>query len=185
MPHTPIWPKSSAGFRKIEAEGRARLEHDGVAEKDMTFQRFVDMRYRGQWRSLAVPVASQIKSMDEAIAIFHDEYDKPHNFRREDFPVEIYRLTVRAVGVTPKPSFPKVKIDKNAQAKPKGTREVWFHGQTKALTTNLYDRGDLPAGITIKAPAIIDQLDSTTVVPPGDTAHVDEWLNIQIKLGAA
>jgi len=174
-----------ASFRKIEAEGRARLEHDGVAEKDMTFQRFVDMRYRGQWRSLAVPVASQIKSMDEAIAIFHDEYDKLHNFRRDDFPVEIYRLTVRAVGVTPKPSFPKVKIDKNAQAKPKGTREVWFHGQTKALTTNLYDRGDLPAGITIKGPAIIDQLDSTTVVPPGDTAHVDEWLNIQIKLGAA
>jgi N-methylhydantoinase A len=174
-----------AGFRKIEAEGRARLEHDGVAEKDMTFQRFVDMRYRGQWRSLAVPVASQIKSMAEAIAIFHDEYDKLHNFRRDDFPVEIYRLTVRAVGVTPKPSFPKVKIDKNAQAKPKGTREVWFHGQTKALTTNLYDRGDLPAGVTINGPAIIDQLDSTTVVPPGDTAHVDEWLNIQIKLGAA
>lgn len=174
-----------AAFREIEAEGRQRLETDGVEEKDMTFQRLVDMRYRGQWRSLAVPVSGQIKSMKEAIAIFHNEYQKAHNFRREDFPVEIYRLTVRAIGVTPKPSFPKVEIDKNAQATPKGTREVWFHGQSEAMTTNLYDRDHLAAGVTIKGPAIIDQLDSTTVIPPDCVAHIDEWLNIQIKLDAA
>lgn len=174
-----------ATFRKIEAEGRERLERDGVAEEDMTFQRFVDMRYRGQWRSLAVPVPGEIKSMKDAVSIFHDEYEKAHNFRREDFPVEIYRLTVRAIGVTPKPTFPKVEIDRNAQATPKGTREVWFHGQTKAVPTNLYDRDDLPAGVTIKGPAIIDQLDSTTVIPPDATAYIDEWLNIQINVNTA
>ncbi|CAM3315907.1 N-methylhydantoinase A [Paracoccus aminovorans] len=172
-------------FKGLEQEGRNRLERDGVAAKDMTFQRFVDMRYRGQWRSLAVPVPGQVKSMDEALAIFHDEYEKAHNFRREDFPVEIYRLTVRAIGVTPKPSFPKVEVDRNGKAVPKGTREVWFHGQSAPMTTNLYDRENLPAGVTINGPAIIDQLDSTTVIPPGDVAYIDEWLNIQIKLGAA
>lgn len=174
-----------AAFKKLELEGRDRLERDGVAAQEMTFQRFVDMRYRGQWRSLAVPVPGQISSMEEALAIFHNEYEKAHNFRREDFPVEIYRLTVRAIGVTPKPSFPKITIDKNAKAVPKGTREAWFHGHPKAMATNLYDRETLPAGVTINGPAIIDQLDSTTVIPPGDVAYIDEWLNIQIKLGAA
>ncbi|GAB1360883.1 hypothetical protein MASR1M32_01190 [Rhodobacter sp.] len=174
-----------AAFRKLEVEGRDRLERDGVAAKDMTFQRFVDMRYRGQWRSLGVPVPGQVTSMEEALAIFHNEYEKAHNFRREDFPVEIYRLTVRAIGATPKPSFPKIVIDKTAKAVPKGTREAWFHGHPKAMTTNLYDRETLPAGVTIKGPAVIDQLDSTTVIPPGDVAYIDEWLNIQIKLGAA
>jgi N-methylhydantoinase A len=174
-----------AAFKKLETEGRDRLQRDGVADKDMTFQRFVDMRYRGQWRSLAVPVPGQIKSMDEALSIFHNEYEKAHNFRREDFPVEIYRLTVRAIGVTPKPSFPKITIDKNAKAVPKGTREAWFHGHSKAVTTNLYDRETLPAGVTINGPAVIDQLDSTTVIPPGDVGYIDEWLNIQIRLGAA
>lgn len=173
-----------AAFRKIEAEGRDRLIRDGVVEQDMTFQRIVDMRYRGQWRSLAVSVPGEIKSMDEAISIFHDEYEKAHNFRREDFPVEVYRLTVRAIGATPKPNFPKVAIDKNAQATPKGTRDVWYDGQSKALTTQLYDRDDLPAGVKIKGPAIIDQLDSTTVIPPGASAYIDEWLNIQIKIDA-
>src|SRR5690606_23993233 len=114
-----------AGFREIEAEGRERLVRDGVAEEDMTFQRLIDMRYRGQWRSLAVSVPGEITSLEEAIATFHDEYEKIHNFRREDFPVEIYRLTVRAIGTTPKPSFPKVEIDKNAKVTPKGVREVW------------------------------------------------------------
>lgn len=173
-----------AAFRNIEAEGRDRLIRDGVRDEDMSFQRIVDMRYRGQWRSLAVSVPGKIKSMDEAISIFHDEYEKAHNFRREDFPVEIYRLTVRAIGVTPKPTFPKVVIDKKAQATPKGTRDVWYDGETKALKTQLYDRDDLPAGVTIKGPAIIDQLDSTTVIPPGATAYIDEWLNIQIKIDA-
>lgn len=174
-----------AAFKTLEIEGRERLERDGVEAENMTFQRFVDMRYRGQWRSLAVPVSGQITSMDDALAIFHNEYEKAHNFRREDFPVEIYRLTVRAIGVTPKPSFPKIEIDKNAKAVPKGTRDVWFHGHPQAMPTNLYDRENLPAGVTINGPAIIDQLDSTTVIPPGDVAYIDEWLNIQIKLGAA
>ncbi len=174
-----------AGFHKLELEGRNRLERDGVKAGDMTFQRFIDMRYRGQWRSLAVPVPGEITSIEEPLAIFHSEYEKAHNFRREDFPVEIYRLTVRAIGVTPKPSFPKISIDPNAQAVPKGSREAWFHGHPTALATALYDRETLPAGVTIKGPAVIDQLDSTTVIPPGDVAYIDEWLNIQIRLGAA
>lgn len=173
-----------AAFGKIEAEGRERLLRDGVKEEDMTFQRIVDMRYRGQWRSLAVPVPANIRSMDEAISTFHEDYEKAHNFRREDFPVEVYRLTVRAIGVTPKPSFPRVEIGEVGDATPKGSRDVWFHGQSTALATDLYDREDLPAGVTIEGPAIIDQLDSTTVIPPNSTAYIDEWLNIQIKLGA-
>ncbi|SFE70831.1 hydantoinase/oxoprolinase family protein [Roseivivax sediminis] len=176
--------KLETAFGEIEVEGRERLLKDGVREEDMTFQRLVDMRYRGQWRSLAVPLPGTVTSMDEAIAIFHDEYEKAHNFRREDFPVEVYRLTVRAIGVTPKPSFPRIEIGEAPGASPKGTREVWFHGHDSALPTNLYDRDDLPVGVTIEGPAIIDQLDSTTVVPPNATAEIDEWLNIQIKLGA-
>lgn len=174
-----------AAFNEIEIEGRERLKRDGVADKDMTFQRLVDMRYQGQWRSLAVPVAGRIESMTDAIAKFHDEYEKAHNFRREDFPVEIYRVTVRAIGITPKPSFPKVEIDRNAKAEPKGHRDIWFHGETKAIKTPLYDRDQLPPGVTLKGPAVIDQLDSTTIVPPGSTAYIDEWLNIQIDIFAA
>lgn len=168
-------------FKQIESEGRERLIRDGVADEDMAFQRLIDMRYRGQWRSLTVSVPDDIKSLNEAISIFHDDYEKAHNFRREDFPVEIYRLTVRAIGTTPKPSFPKIPVEGNAKPTPKGMREVWYDGQSQAMSTNLYDREALAAGASINGPAIIDQIDSTTVIPPDASAYIDAWLNIQIK----
>lgn len=170
------------GFAELEAEGRERLRHEGVAEADMTFQRFVDMRYRGQWRSLAVPVPDKIESMDDAIALFQDLYEREHNFRREEFPAEIYRLTLKAVGVTPKPPIPQSEIDENATATPKGTREVRFDEHPQRLETPLYDRSDLAPGVVLHGPAVIDQLDSTTLVPPGTTAQVDAWLNIRIDI---
>jgi N-methylhydantoinase A len=169
-------------FTELEAEGRERLRHEGVAEADMMFQRFVDMRYRGQWRSLAVPMPGKVESMDDAIAIFHDLYQREHNFRREEFPAEIYRLTLKAVGVTPKPPMPQAEVDENATATPKGTRPVRFDGHPEAIETPLYDRGDLVPGVVLHGPAVIDQLDSTTLVPPGTTASVDSWENIRIDI---
>ena len=49
----------------------------------------------------------------------------------------------------------------------------------------MYARDDLPAGTRITGPALIDQLDSTTLVPPDVVAEVDEWLNIRMHVGGA
>jgi N-methylhydantoinase A len=148
----------------------------------MSFQRFVDMRYQGQWRSLAVPVPDKVESMDDAVATFHDLYQREHNFRREEFPAEIYRLTLKAVGVTPKPAWPRHEVDETATATPKGTRSIRFDEHPEPLETPLYDRDTLEPGVTLVGPAVIDQLDSTTLVPPGTRATVDAWENIRIDI---
>jgi N-methylhydantoinase A len=57
---------------------------------------------------------------------------------------------------------------------------VHFDASGTPLDTPLYVRADLPAGATLSGPAVIDQLDSTTLVPPGWRAEVDEWLNIRL-----
>ena len=59
----------------------------------------------------------------------------------------------------------------------KGTREVWFTSDTPTETA-IWARRDLPAGATLDGPAIVEQLDSTTVVPAGWRAHVDGFLNL-------
>lgn len=64
---------------------------------------------------------------------------------------------------------------------PASMREVYF-GETGWITTPVYDRDLLPAGATFDGPAIVDQLDSTTVVPPRTTAEIDGWGNIRIHL---
>ena len=57
-----------------------------------------------------------------------------------------------------------------------------FDESPEALPTPVHRRDDLPAGAVLEGPAIVDQLDSTTVVPPGTRATVDEWLNIRIEI---
>jgi N-methylhydantoinase A len=63
---------------------------------------------------------------------------------------------------------------------PKARRAVWFAGES--YDTPVYWRDDLPGGAAFTGPAIIEQLDSTTVVPPGAKAEVDPRLNILIHV---
>ena len=170
-------------FRALEVEARDRLAHEGVAEADMSLQRFVDMRYLGQWRSMAIPAAAPL-DMGEAVAQFHAEHEREHNYRRDGAPVEIYRLSLRAVGVTQKAELARHPAGGEAP-QPIGTRDVWFNADGPPLSTPVYDRATLPAGFSLDGPAVIEQLDSTTVVPPSVPAEVDEWLNIRMHVGEA
>jgi N-methylhydantoinase A len=165
-------------FEKLETEARERLEAEGVPEEQMSMQRLVDMRYLGQWRSLTIPVSAPA-DLAEAVDRFHAEHERAYNYRRDGSPVEIYRLSVRAVGVTPKPQLKRHELN-GGGAGPRGTRAVHFGSSGSAVETPLYVRADLPAGTRLEGPVIVDQLDSTTVVPPGWRAEVDEWLNIRM-----
>ena len=94
-------------------------------------------------------------------------------------PVEIYQLHVRAIGTTPKPEFRRHEAT-GRPPQPHATRRVWFDELPDAVETPIYERSAVPAGTVLDGPAIIDQLDSTTLVPPGWRAEVDEWLNIRM-----
>ncbi|MDE0392867.1 MAG: hydantoinase/oxoprolinase family protein, partial [Rhodospirillales bacterium] len=83
-----------ARFGEMEAEAKSRLVKEGVAEADMVLQRTIDMMYLGQWRSLQVPVASPFTSVPDAVAAFHADHDREYAFRRDDTPVELFRLNL-------------------------------------------------------------------------------------------
>jgi len=165
-------------FEKLESEARERLEAEGVPEEQMSMQRLVDMRYLGQWRSLTIAVSAPT-DLAEAVDRFHAEHERAYNYRRDGAPVEIYRLGLRAVGVTPKPQLKQHELN-GGSAKPRGSRPVHFESSGSAVDTPLYVRADLAAGTKLDGPVVVDQLDSTTVVPPGWRAEVDEWLNIRM-----
>ena len=169
------------GFTQLEREARRRLEKEGVSPENTVLQRSVDIRYLGQWRSLAVPVPAPLRSVDEAVANFQESYEREYNYRRDDAPVEIYQLNLSAIGVTPKAEFARHPVDGGA-AEPRTRRSVLFDEGNEPFDTPVYWREDLPAGAEFRGPAIIEQLDSTTVVPPGARAEVDPWLNIRIHV---
>ena len=97
--------------------------------------------------------------------------------------MEIYQLELQAIGVTPKPGLARHEPVASELPPPQALREVHFDGV--AQSTPVYRRDDLQAGVRFTGPVVIDQLDSTTLVPPGVAAEVDAWLNIIIHVGGA
>ena len=170
-------------FARLEAEAQRLLADEGVPPEQRQVERGIDMRYLGQWRSLGVAVGSPL-DLEAAVARFHSEHEREYSYRRDGAAVEIYRLNVKALGVTPKPEFQKHPKTGVAPV-PRTTRPVWFDdsgssGKPLALDTPVYDRSTVAAGTVIRGPAIFEQLDSTVVVPPTWRAEVDEWLNIRM-----
>jgi N-methylhydantoinase A len=162
-------------FERLEDEGRRLLADEGVAEADVTLERSIAMRYLGQWRSLEVAYDGDL---DASVERFHTEHEREFSYRRDDAPVELYRLQVVATGRTPEIELPK--HGGGEMPEPTETRSVYFDGE--AHDTPVYERSELPAGAAFDGPAVIDQLDTTTLVPPGVKAEVDEWLNIRMEV---
>ncbi|PKW16986.1 hydantoinase/oxoprolinase family protein [Saccharopolyspora spinosa] len=171
-------------FAGLEAEASARLRHEGVNAEDGVLQRTVSMRYLGQWRSLTVKCGSGPDALREAIELFHEQHEREYSFRRDETPVQIYQLGLTAIGVTPKPVVAPHEVTPGAAPTAQQNRKVYFEG-TGWVDTPVHDRAALPAGCRLTGPAVIEQLDSTTVVPPDARVEIDEWLNIRIHLTEA
>ena len=169
-----------ARFAALEAEAWERMRHEGVADDQVVMERSIDMMYQGQWRSLAVPAGSPVGSLDALVSKFHGLHEREYNFRRDGAPVDLYRLNLRAVGMVPKAALAEHSLG-GALPAAKERRPVWFGG-SEPYDTPVYWRPDLPAGVSFTGPAIVEQLDSTTVIPPGAKAEVDKFLNIVMRM---
>lgn len=167
-------------FIEMEKEAVELLVEEGVGSDNSTLMRYVDMRYKGQWRSLAVSISNNLLSLDEVLEAFYQEYEREFAFSDRNQVVEIYGLRVTAIGTVPKPEFPTYESTGTMEDALKEVRNVYFDGEF--LPTNVYDREKIPVLSEIQGPAIVDQLDTTTVIPPDFTANVDIYRNLIISV---
>jgi N-methylhydantoinase A len=140
------------------------------------------MRYLGQWRSMEVALTKE-SGLDEAVAQFHREHEREYSYRRDDAPVELYRLQLTATGPAAELQLPESEPDEDAAMPgPIETRPVWFDAGDGPQDTPVYARDDLRAGMSFSGPAIIEQLDTTTLIPPGVGAVVDGTGTIRMTI---
>jgi len=144
---------------------------DDVADPDdAAVRRAADLRYVGQSFELTVPVGEAFDA--EAVeARFHEAHESAYGYRLDD-PVEL--VNVRATAVVERDSL-DVTYRGGGDAR-KDTREAFFDGAFRE--TPVYDRDGLGAGATVEGPAILEQHESTVVVPPtwGGTVGADGTL---------
>ncbi len=143
------------------------------------------MRYYWQGYELPVDVPLGKLKDDDKIAIrraFDRAHKSSYGISAQDQEVEIVTYRLVALGHTPKPSFkewPKAKGD--AEKAIKNSRKVYWSSERDFVETSVYDRSKLGVGNSIYGPAIIEQMDSTTVIPENYNLELDMVGNLVIK----
>jgi N-methylhydantoinase A len=165
-------------FEPLEEAGRDELEREGTAPEDISFVRFLDLRYVGQSFELTVPFGDPLR----AAARFHEEHDRAYGFQAPAEPVELVAVRLRAVGRIAKPRLPE--LEGGALPAPKERREVYFGEADGFVDTPVYDRYAFPAGVGFDGPAIVEEYDSTLVVHPGFAAETDVHGNLFVRRAA-
>jgi N-methylhydantoinase A/oxoprolinase/acetone carboxylase beta subunit len=178
-------------FEELEAQAARQLEEDGLPGDRVVIQRIVEARYLGQGYELRVDVASgpiDDAWIEQVRSDFHDIHEREFTRRFEESDIEIPNIRVRGIGLMPALSTPELEAgDESPEAGLRFEGEAWFlvDGELEQLTTRYYDRAELKAGNRLEGPAIVNQYDSTTVIPPGVGAQVDASGNIVIEVGAS
>jgi N-methylhydantoinase A len=160
-------------FSGMEAEGLHFLDSANVPAERRALLRLADVRYRRQAYELTVPVADGpfTRSTLQALAAsFHAKHEQTYGHANRAEPVQLVNLRLTALGRLP--GLTLTQRNDAALAR-RHSRDVWF-AETGFVATPVYWRDGLIPGTHIAGPAIIEALDSTTVVPPGWRAKVDD-----------
>jgi N-methylhydantoinase A/oxoprolinase/acetone carboxylase beta subunit len=163
----------------LEADARAPLALAGVAPADVTVRRFAEMRYRGQGYELEVPLpagrpdAAWLAALTTA---FEGVYQTYYRHVPSGLPAEAVTWRVRAQ--SPAPAMPPPRPPAAAVPTPKGERRVWIPTEQTFRAVPVWDRYGLPPGWRTAGPAVIEEVESTTVVTPAFDVAVDAELNL-------
>jgi N-methylhydantoinase A len=160
---------------ELREEGRRRLAAESFAPDAMQFEARLDMRYVGQAFELPVPVTERPQSMAEVDAAFLDIYRKRYAYAVQG-PAEIVTFRLTAYGRVAKPTLARTGTAGSLEGARNGERAVAFEG--RFVPTPIYDRLALPIDTITEGPAIIEEAGSSTIVPPGFRASVDDVGNL-------
>jgi N-methylhydantoinase A len=169
-------------FSALEEQAALDLAGEGFGDATRQFIRELDLRYAGQGYEIRTPLEGiEASPMTQAglAAIetrFHELHLAMHGHSALDQAIEVVSYRVRVRAPVPKQDLPARDALSDEIAKPTGTRTVTFDGRTHHEAP-VYARAAL-TGSVIEGPAVIEQFDATTVLPPGWRARLDKFGNI-------
>jgi N-methylhydantoinase A len=171
-------------FDEMAAQALADLEAEGFTKEQTRIEYALDMRYSGQGYEITIQTNSNLGLGD--LQSLRNLFDKQHQqlfgHMAPDESVEVVSYRVVGIGLVPEIEIKKFSYNGGTlEDAYREHRDVQFDGQMYHCP--VYQREKLDVLLTIHGPAVIDQLDSTTVILPGQTAKVDEWKNIIITEG--
>jgi N-methylhydantoinase A len=185
-------------FAPLFERAVADLRAEGLTGDGVSLLPALDMRYVGQSFELTIPcshvvappgqrVPDEVQPAARVALDFHAAHRQRFSYASESEPVEIVNLRLKAIGKTAKPRFTCLS---SGRLDPRdahiGYKQVYFADTAapraaRPIPSALYERDRLAAGNIVVGPAVVYQLDTTTVIPPGWSATVDGWGNLVLE----
>ena len=172
-------------FAQLIEQAKADLHAEGFHEAEIKIDAFLDLRYAGQGYELTVscPIpplsSSDLELMRQR---FDTQHEQASGHKAETEPVELVSLRLISYGLVPQAKLSPAKATGRRVDEAKtGERKVYFRKQHGVLDCQIYARGLLEPGQEISGPAVIEQLDTTTVIHPEQQATVDNYRNLIVK----
>jgi N-methylhydantoinase A/oxoprolinase/acetone carboxylase beta subunit len=173
----------TAMFDDMAAQATTVVRESAVAGT-VTLARSVDARYVGQGYELTVPVPPgplDAAALARVRAAFDEIYAARYGYANAAEPVETVTWKLSAIGGAPRVTLAKASAESRDGAL-KGHRRAWFPETGGWTDCPLYDRYALAPGMLLAGPAIVEERESTSVLPPGTRATVDEYANLIVTV---
>jgi N-methylhydantoinase A len=173
------WPVLEELFATLTARADAWFDAEAIPPEARRIVRTVDMRYAGQNYELPIGLADGAGAQEAAFATAHRRL---YGFAADGEPVQLVTFRVEASAIVPKATLtahPNAGPD--AAGAIIGNRPVWMPESRGFVDCAIHDRTRLRPGNVVTGPAVIEQMDATTVVLPGMIARVEPYLNLILE----
>jgi N-methylhydantoinase A len=173
-------------FEELERRARAWFEHEAIPPGARALRRTVDVRYAGQNYELPVLVPEgpfDPATLEELRARFARAHEQMYGYVVPEEPMQAVTFRLEASGVVRRAeirAYPPATTD--VQDAVVSQRSVWLAETGRFDACPVYDREKLGPGHVVRGPAIVEQMDATTLLLPGQSAAVDAWLNLIIEV---
>jgi N-methylhydantoinase A len=172
-------------FAQLNEQAKADLRAEGFQENEIRIEPFLDLRYAGQGYELTVPCAMPPlarSDLDLMRRRFDTQHEQASGHKAETEPVELVSLRLISYGLVPQAKLSPAKTSgRKVEAAKIGERKIYFGKQHGVLGCRIYGRDLLEPGHHLSGPAVIEQLDTTTVIHPEQEATVDAYGNLIVK----
>lgn len=169
-------------FEDLTQEAHRKLRLDGIEDESISFERFADMRYCGQAYEITVPCPEgldpQDGALDRLIASFHDLHERVYGHHAVDEPTQFVNLRVEGIGRVPRGAW-REGIARSPGGESR--RPVYVKG-VGTVAAGVLQRGALETGRDYAGPLVVEQVDTTIWIPPGDVGRTDEHGNLIVEV---
>jgi N-methylhydantoinase A len=172
-------------FAQLIAQAQGELREEGFADNEMVMNALLDLRYTGQGYELTV--SSPLPPLKPAdLGLMRQRFDAQHEqafgHMAESEPVELVSLRLVSVGQVPQVKLSAAAVNgrkvTDAQVE---TRKIFLGREHGIVECPIYQRDLLEPNHEISGPAVIEQLDTTTLLHPEQRAVVDNYLNLIVR----